>query len=85
MLRDYQYHARDNAMKSQDFVYRKNVDIGWEDFTVTTGQFAGDCMELNTENPTVYNYLVDAYDKYIDMGVDAFRIDTVKHISRLTF
>ena len=82
---DYQYHARDNAMKSQDFVYRKNVDIGWEDFTVTTGQFAGDCMELNTENPTVYNYLVDAYDKYIDMGVDAFRIDTVKHISRLTF
>ena len=80
-----QYQARDSAMKAGDFIYRKNVDIGWEDFTVTTGQFAGDCMELNTENPTVYNYLVDAYSKYIDMGVDAFRIDTVKHISRLTF
>ena len=32
----------------------------------------------------VYNYLVDAYTKYIDMGVDAFRVDTVRHISRLT-
>ncbi|MCI6191285.1 MAG: alpha-amylase family glycosyl hydrolase [Clostridium sp.] len=73
-----QYQAR-------DFIYRKNVDIGWEDFTVTTGQFAGDCMELNTENPTVYNYLVDAYSKYIDMGVDAFRIDTVKHMNDSTW
>lgn len=80
-----QYQARDSAMKAEDYAYRKKVDIGWEDFTVTTGQFAGDCMELNTENPFVYNYLVDAYNGYIDMGVDAFRIDTVKHISRLTF
>jgi glycosidase len=42
-------------------------------------------LTLNTENPTTYNYLVDAYNHYIDMGVDAFRVDTVKHISRLTF
>lgn len=45
---------------------------------------ASDCYDLNTENPTVYNYLTDCYKKYIDMGVDAFRIDTVKHMSRLT-
>ncbi|MCI5726764.1 MAG: alpha-amylase family glycosyl hydrolase [Clostridium sp.] len=82
---DSQYKSRDQAMKNEDFAYRKAVDIGWEDFTVTTGQFAGDCMELNTENPFVYNYLTDAYSNYIKMGVDAFRIDTVKHISRLTF
>ena len=44
-----------------------------------------DCMDLNTENPQVYHYLVDAYSQYIRMGVDAFRIDTVKHLSRLTF
>ncbi len=80
-----QYQSRDAAMKSGDLIYRKNVDINYEGFTVTTGQFASDCMELNTENPTVYNYLVDCYNKYIDMGVDAFRIDTTKHISRLTF
>ena len=82
---DSQYKSRDQAMKKEDFAYRQAVDIGWEDFTVTTGQFAGDCMELNTENPFVYNYLTDAYSNYIKMGVDAFRIDTVKHISRLTF
>ena len=46
---------------------------------------ADDCFDLNTENPTVYNYLNECYTKYINMGVDAFRIDTVKHISRLTF
>ena len=80
----YQYNARDQWMKSDDFLWRKKVDIGWEDFTVTTGQFAGDCMELNTENPEVYNYLTETYNGYIDMGVDAFRIDTVKHMSRLT-
>lgn len=80
----YMYHARDQWMKEADTIYRKNVSIGWEDFTVTTGQFAGDCMELNTEMPEVYNYLADTYNDYIKMGVDAFRIDTVKHISRLT-
>ena len=50
-----------------------------------TGQIAGDCVDLNTENPEVAKYLVDAYTKYINMGVDGFRIDTVKHISRLTW
>ena len=45
---------------------------------------ADDCFDLNTENPTVYNYVADSYTKYINMGVDAFRIDTVKHMSRLT-
>lgn len=81
---DAMYHARDMWMKAADTIYREKVDIGWEDFTVTTGQFAGDCMELNTEMPEVYNYLADTYNDYIKMGVDAFRIDTVKHISRLT-
>ena len=80
----WQYQSRDQWMKSADTIYRKKVNIGWEDFTVTTGQFAGDCMELNTEMPEVYEYLTDTYNSYIDMGVDAFRIDTVKHISRLT-
>ena len=46
---------------------------------------AGDCVDLNTENPKVAEYLRNCYVNYINMGVDAFRIDTVKHISRLTF
>ena len=49
------------------------------------GQIAGDCVDLNTENNAVAEYVVDCYGKFIEMGVDAFRIDTSGHISPLTF
>ena len=48
-------------------------------------QIAGDCVDLNTENNTVAEYLVKCYGNFIKMGVDGFRIDTSGHISRLTF
>ncbi|MCM1161741.1 MAG: alpha-amylase family glycosyl hydrolase [Roseburia sp.] len=57
----------------------------WESYDEQVKNIAGDCIDLNTENPKVYHYLVDAYSQYIRMGVDAFRVDTVKHISRLTY
>ena len=84
-----QYAARINAMKEDDQdinnIYHHEKSLSWEGYTVQTGQIAGDCVDLNTENPVVTDYLIDCYTKYINMGVDAFRIDTVKHISRLTF
>ncbi|MCH5149188.1 MAG: cadherin-like beta sandwich domain-containing protein [Spirochaetales bacterium] len=84
-----QYGARINAMKEDsidtDFIYHHAKMIDWNSENCQLGQMAGDCVDLNTENPTVFKYLRDAYIKYIEMGVDAFRIDTVKHISRLTF
>ena len=40
------------------------------------GQIAGDCVDLNTENDYVAQYIVDCYGKFIEMGVDGFRIDT---------
>ena len=49
------------------------------------GQIAGDCVDLNTENDVVAEYLVKCYGKFIEMGVDGFRIDTTGHIARLTF
>jgi glycosidase len=86
---DSQYGARINAMKeaSNDLrnIYHHEKSMDWEGYSVQTGQIAGDCVDLNTENPYVSRYLIDAYNRYIDMGVDAFRVDTVKHISRLTF
>ncbi len=48
-------------------------------------QIAGDCVDLNTENDYVADYLVKCYGNFIKMGVDGFRIDTSGHISRLTF
>lgn len=59
--------------------------FNWDDNTRWHAQIAGDCVDLNTENPYVTNYLVDCYGKFIAMGVDGFRIDTSGHISRLTF
>ncbi|MFD8643509.1 carbohydrate binding domain-containing protein [Streptomyces zaomyceticus] len=44
-----------------------------------------DLADFDTENPTVQNYLIGAYNKYIDMGVDGFRVDTAVHIPRTTW
>lgn len=57
----------------------------WEDYTCQFGTIHEDCLDLDTESKVVQDYLIDAYGEYIKMGVDAFRIDTVKHISRNTF
>ncbi|WP_199546476.1 carbohydrate binding domain-containing protein [Streptomyces sp. N35] len=44
-----------------------------------------DLADFNTENTAVQNYLIGAYNKYIDMGVDGFRVDTAVHIPRTTW
>ena len=89
---EQQYNARIALMKNTDGnnndvnnIYHHYGNFNWDDYTSQIAQIAGDCVDLNTENPLVYNYLVDAYTDYIDMGVDGFRVDTVRHISRLTF
>ena len=86
-----QYYSRLNNLKNLDGndndknnIYHHNGDFNWDDYTCQISQIAGDCVDLNTENPKVYKYLVEAYGQYIKMGVDAFRVDTVRHISRLT-
>ncbi len=86
-----QYDMRLALMKNTDGVnhdvnniYHHFGHFNWDDYSCQLGQIAGDCVDLNTENPIVYNYLVDAYTNYINMGVDGFRVDTVRHISRLT-
>lgn len=88
-----QYSARLSRMKNTTGV---NYDVNnywhhvgnnwnWDDPSRWWGQIAGDCVDLNTENPYVTEYLVKCYGKFIEMGVDGFRIDTSGHISRLTF
>ncbi len=60
-------------------------DWNWDFPSRWWGQIAGDCVDLNTENQAVSDYLVKCYGEFIKMGVDGFRIDTSGHISRLTF
>ena len=87
-----QYEDRLTKMKNTD---GKNHDthnlwhhygnFNWDEPNRWWAQIAGDCVDLNTENPETYKYLIDCYGKFIEMGVDAFRIDTGGHISRLSF
>ena len=90
---DQQYAKRLAEMKNTDgqnhdvnnYWHHVGNEWNWDDYSRWYGQIAGDCVDLNTENPYVTNYLVRCYGKFIEMGVDGFRIDTSGHISRLTF
>ena len=84
--------VKTDAKVSRDPVYNSNnyyhngywQSLNWDDWTCKYAQIAGDCVDLNTENPAVAEKLVEMYGNYINMGVDAFRVDTVRHISRLS-
>ncbi len=54
----------------------------WESAALQVKHIAGDCIDLNTEHPVVKEYLIESVKRYLDMGVDALRIDTVKHVER---
>ncbi len=82
-----EYMMPAGASKDPENIYHHNGYCSSGDFDGYEAQnraMHGDCFDLETENPKVYNYLKDCYTKFINMGVDAFRIDTVKHMSRLT-
>ena len=87
-----QYADRLTKMKNTDGQNHDNHNLwhhygnfNWDEPNRWWAQIAGDCVDLNTENPETYQYLIDCYGKFIAMGVDGFRIDTGGHISRLTF
>ncbi len=76
-----------NGNGDPDNIYHHNGFCGggdWDNFEAQRKTIADDCFDLNTENPKVTKYLTDCYNNYIKMGVDGFRVDTVKHISRLS-
>jgi glycosidase len=54
----------------------------WESVSLQTKHIAGDCIDLATRRQNVKDYLIGAINRYLDMGVDALRIDTVKHVER---
>lgn len=90
---DTQYQKRLALMKntqgknedSHNYWHHVAANWNWDLPNRWWGQIAGDCVDLNTENDDVANYLVKCYGQFIKMGVDGFRIDTSGHISRLTF
>jgi glycosidase len=56
---------------------------GWDDTeNLYNRALAGDCPDLNTGSQAVRDYLVSAYTTFINMGVDGFRWDTMKHMDK---
>ncbi|MFZ4057531.1 MAG: starch-binding protein [Ferruginibacter sp.] len=56
---------------------------GWDDTTnLYQRAIADDCPDLNTGSIAVQDYLFNAYKRYLDAGVDAFRWDTWKHMNK---
>jgi glycosidase len=56
---------------------------GYDDTTnLYQRALAGDTPDLNTESSVVRDYMFNAYKTFIDMGVDGFRWDTWKHMSK---
>jgi len=61
-------------------LYHNRGDSTWTGESVTHGDFSG-LDDLMTEHPTVVDGFVDVYEAWVDLGVDGFRIDTVKHVN----
>ena len=92
LLPGKQYERRLAMMKNTDNqnhdtknYWHHYAEFNWDEPNRWWAQIAGDCVDLNTENPAVSDYLIKCYKKFIEMGVDGFRIDTSGHIARLTF
>ncbi|WP_454041192.1 pullulanase-type alpha-1,6-glucosidase [Cellulosimicrobium sp. Marseille-Q8652] len=61
-------------------LYHNRGNSTWTGESVTYGDFDG-LDDLMTEHPTVVDGFVDVYQDWIDLGIDGFRIDTVKHVN----
>ncbi len=76
-------HKSGMAMNKNEY-YHRETGMGYESPIEQQGSMAGDCVDINTENQKVADYITKTYRDYADMGVDAFRLDTEKHINRWT-
>ncbi|MFK4850082.1 pullulanase-type alpha-1,6-glucosidase [Microbacterium sp. ZW T6_19] len=72
--------AKTPAWLNDPTLYHNRGDSTWSGESVTYGDFSG-LDDLMTESPTVVNGFVQVYDQWVDLGIDGFRIDTVKHVN----
>ena len=61
-------------------MYHNRGDSTFAGESTTYGDFSG-LDDLWTEQPAVVNGMTDIYKKWVDFGIDGFRIDTVKHVN----
>lgn len=61
-------------------MYHNRGDSTYQGESATFGDFSG-LDDLFTERPEVLTGMENIYKKWVDFGVDGFRIDTVKHVN----
>ena len=61
-------------------LYHNRGDTTYSGESTTYGDFA-ELDDLMTEDPAVVEGFADVYKTWIDLGIDGFRIDTVKHVN----
>jgi glycosidase len=68
------------AWLNDPLMYHNRGDSTYAGENSTYGDFAG-LDDLFTERPEVVKGMGDIYKKWVDFGIDGFRIDTVKHVN----
>ncbi len=61
-------------------LYHNRGDSTYSGENSDYGDFSG-LDDLFTENPKVVSGMEDIYKAWVDLGIDGFRIDTVKHVN----
>ena len=61
-------------------MYHNRGDSTWSGESNTYGDFVG-LDDLFTERTEVVDGMIDIYSTWAEMGIDGFRIDTVKHVN----
>ena len=60
--------------------HNRGFDPGWPAGEPAVYMDFGDLDDLMTENQIVVDGMIDIYQAWTDLGIDGFRIDTVKHV-----
>ncbi|MHB8184928.1 MAG: pullulanase-type alpha-1,6-glucosidase [Dermatophilaceae bacterium] len=72
--------AKVPAWLNDPTVYHNRGDSTFAGESSEYGDFSG-LDDLFTEQPKVVDGMTDIYKKWVDFGIDGFRIDTVKHVN----
>jgi pullulanase-type alpha-1,6-glucosidase len=72
--------AKTPAWLNDPTVYHNRGDSTFAGESSEYGDFVG-LDDLFTEQPKVVDGMTDIYKKWVDFGIDGFRIDTVKHVN----
>ncbi len=71
--------AKTPAWLNDPTLYHNRGDSTFAGESAEYGDFVG-LDDLFTEQPKVVDGMTDIYKKWVDFGIDGFRIDTVKHV-----